>query len=200
MSTQQLTQEEFDIILEDARYGDLETLQEIFSELPSSLLFEIKDEHTHTNAIHVASANGHLETVKYLLSLLAKQDAIKLVNIQNIEGNTPLHWAALNGHLQIVQLLCDEYEADAFVKNKFNHDSIFEAENNGKDDVETYFLKKFDVEPINADDDVEIKVSNDDVDVQVKPGTEIESISQEQVDNLQSNEEFINQRTKNLQI
>lgn len=35
-----------------------------------------------------------------------KGDEVKqLVNLQNNEGNTPLHWAALNGHLEAVELL-----------------------------------------------------------------------------------------------
>lgn len=193
MPAQTLTQEEFDIIIEDARYGDLETLQEIFAEIDPLLLLQIKDEHTHTNALHMAAANGHLETVKYLLSVLPKNKAIELTNQQNLEGNTTLHWAVLNGHLPIVELLCEEYEADPFVKNKFGHDSIFEAENNGKDEVETYLLKKFDVEPVEADDDGEIKV-------QVTAGTEIDAASKEQIDDSQTNEEFIQERTSNLNI
>jgi len=201
MSTQELTQEEFDIIIEDARYGDLETLKEIFEELDGSLLLKIKDEHTNTNAIHMASANGHFEVIKYLLSKLSKPDATKLINEQNNEGNTSLHWAALNGHLDIVKLFCDEYEADAFIKNKFNHDPIFEAENSNKDEVESYFLEKFDVEPLgDSEGNVNISVKNNEENVQVQPGQEIEQISKEKMDSLQSNEEFIEQRTKNMSL
>ncbi len=200
MSKLELSQEEYDIIIEDARYGDLEALQEIFEELDGSYLLQVKDEHTFTNPIHMAAANGHFEVVKYLLSKLSKSDATKLINAQNSEGNTSLHWAALNGHLQIVELFCDEYEADAFIKNKFNHDPIFEAENSNKDEVETYFLKKFDVEPLgDSEGNVNISVSNNE-NVQVKPGQEIEQISKEKIDSLQSNEEFIEERTKNLNL
>lgn len=199
MSKQELTQEEYDIIIEDARYGDLEALQEIFEELDGSLLLEIKDQDNLTTPIHHAAANGHFEVAKYLLSKLSKSDATKLINFQNNEGNTALHWAALNGHLEVVKLFCDEYEADAFIKNKFNHDPIFEAENSSRDGVETYFLKKFDVEPLgDANGDVNISVSNSDV--QVQPGQEIEQISKEKMDSLQSNEDFIEERTKNLNL
>lgn len=199
MTSQELTQNEYDIIIEDARYGDLEALQEIFEELDGSSLLEIKDEHTLSNPIHMAAANGHFEAVKYLLSKLSKSDATKLINAQNNEGNTSLHWAALNGHLQIVKLFCDEYEADAFIKNKFNHDPIFEAENSSKDEVESYFLNKFDVEPLgDSEGNVNISVRNDNV--QVQPGQEIEQISKERMDSLQSNEEFIEERTKNLNL
>lgn len=192
--TQQLTQEEYDIIIEDARYGDLETLQEIFGELPAESLLEIKETETLNTPIHMACANGHLDVVTYLLSLLSFSDAKALVNTVNAEGNTALHWASLNGHLSIVELLCDKYEADCFVKNNAGHDAIFEAENNGKEQIETYFLKKFDVDPIGEDGEVDVKVSNADVDV--KAGEEIEQITQEQVDQIESNEKFLEERTK----
>jgi ankyrin repeat protein len=192
--SQQITQEEYDIIIEDARYGDLETLQEIFAELPSTLLLKIKEADTLNTPIHMACANGHLAVVEYLLSLLSLEEAKQLVNLANIEGNTALHWASLNGHLSVVELLCDKYEADVFVKNQFGHDAIYEAENNGKEEIETYFLKKFDVEPIDEDGSIDVKVTN--AQVEVKQGEEIEKITQEQVDQLESNEKFLEERTK----
>lgn len=188
--TQRLTQEECDIIVEDARYGDLESLQEIFSEVASSLLRGIRESETLNTPIHMSSANGHLEVVRYLLGLLSNEDAIKLVNAVNYEGNTALHWASLNGHLEVVKLLCETYGADAFLKNKFGHDSIFEAENNGQEETETYFLQKYDVEPLG--DEVDIKVSN--AQVEVNQGEEIDKITQEQVDELESNEKFLEER------
>lgn len=193
--SQELAQEEYDIIIEDARYGDLETLQEIFSEIDANaVLLKIRESETLNTPLHMASANGHLEVVKYLLSLLPSDKAKELVSVENFEGNTTLHWASLNGHLPIVELLCDEYEADAFKKNKFGHDAIYEAENNGKEEVETYFLKRFDVEPVGEDGQVDIKVSN--AEVEVKQGEEIDQITQEQVDKLESNEEFLQERAK----
>ncbi|KAI5950334.1 YAR1 [Candida jiufengensis] len=139
-----LTQEEMDVIIYDARVGDLETLQEIFEEIPKDLILNIKDDITLSTPIHMASANGHIETVKYLLSIISnKKDAINLVKQKNETGNTALHWASYNGHLPIVQYLVEEYEADAFDKNNVGHDSIYEAENNNQTEVENWFLKKY---------------------------------------------------------
>ncbi|CDR44017.1 CYFA0S13e01640g1_1 [Cyberlindnera fabianii] len=198
MSQQTLTQEEKEIIIEDARYGDLETLQEIFGELPGSLILECIDSETQVTPIHMASANGHFDTVKYLLEQVPRESATSLVNRQNFEGNTALHWAALNGHLKVVELLCDEYEADAFLKNKFGNDAIYEAEKNGREEVETYFLKKFDVEPVGEDGEVDVNVSSNDV--EVNPGKEIDQISKEQMNNIESNEKFLEERTANMKI
>ncbi|CAK9442217.1 uncharacterized protein LODBEIA_P59600 [Lodderomyces beijingensis] len=140
---EKLTQEEMDVVIYDARAGDIETLQEIFDEIPKGHLMTIKDDITLSTPVHMAAANGHLETVKYLLSLVPKSDAETLVRAKNETGNTALHWAAYNGHLAVVQLLIEEYHADPFDKNEAGHDAIYEAENNGKTEVESWFLKKY---------------------------------------------------------
>ena len=61
------------------------------------------------------------------------------LNLQNASGNTPLHWAALNGHLLAVQLLM-EAGADPTVLNKAGKDAVYEAETGGKDEVATWLL------------------------------------------------------------
>jgi hypothetical protein len=52
-----------------------------------------------------------------------------VVNSQNKSGNTPLHWAALNGHLQAITLLLNQ-GADPSILNAAGHDALFEAELN----------------------------------------------------------------------
>ena len=44
-----------------------------------------------------------------------------LLNTQNAAGNTPLHWAALNGHLPVVKGLIN-MGADPTVINNASHD------------------------------------------------------------------------------
>jgi ankyrin repeat protein len=39
------------------------------------------------------------------LKSLEEEEKKKLINVQNEQGNTPLHWAALNGHLEVVKAL-----------------------------------------------------------------------------------------------
>ena len=71
----------------------------------------------------MAAGNGHLETVKYLLGLVAEygpESLSEFVNRQNETGNTALHWASLNGHIDVVKCLCDEFGADPFIKNQLN--------------------------------------------------------------------------------
>jgi ankyrin repeat protein len=64
----------------------------------------------------------------YFLSLLG-----------NTSGNTPLHWASLNGHLEAVKLLV-QAGADPGVTNRAGHDAVYEAEVNGKEQVVEWLL------------------------------------------------------------
>ena len=57
-----------------------------------------------------------------------------MLNARNKAGNTPLHWAALNGHLATVRILL-EHGADAGVLNNAGHDAVYEAEMREKGDI-----------------------------------------------------------------
>jgi Ankyrin repeats (3 copies) len=61
-------------------------------------------------------------------------DPNRVINSQNKSGNTPLHWAALNGHLQIITLLLNQ-GADPSILNAAGHDVLFEAELNEKQEA-----------------------------------------------------------------
>lgn len=73
-----------------------------------------------------------------LKELLASNHALSL-NLQNASGNTPLHWAALNGHLSAVQMFI-EAGADPTVLNKAGKDAVYEAEANDKNEVAAWLL------------------------------------------------------------
>lgn len=203
LHTGPLDQEDQEAIIVDARAGDLESLKDIFTTLidPSALI-ECTDELSKSSALHMAAANGHFEVVKYLLSIFPKDKLKEWVNKQNETGNTALHWASLNGKLDIVQLLCEEYEADPFIRNNFDHDAIYEAENNGQEEIETYYLKKFDVEPESTENEEETSSEKEgeqasqpaSIDnVQFREGTEIERVTKEAT-------EALREQTEKLQL
>lgn len=74
------------------------------------------------------------------------------MDLQNRSGNTPLHWAALNGHLEAVKILIAT-GANSSVRNKAGHDVVYEAEINSKEDVVEWLLKEGDLDEEAANDD-----------------------------------------------
>uniref|UniRef100_A0A060T6M4 ARAD1C15092p n=1 Tax=Blastobotrys adeninivorans TaxID=409370 RepID=A0A060T6M4_BLAAD len=160
---------DIDNVLLDARSGDLEALKEYFQALkeqvgvePSAVLDQFKDEYSHSTALHMASANGHVEVVEYLLSI---NNDKKIVNAQNESGNTALHWASYNGHLEVVKKLCDA-GADPFIHNEGGHDVFYDAEEH--EEVIDFLLSKYSIEPEEDDGPQEQEETGNDVADEVK--------------------------------
>ena len=154
--------DDIDDLLYLARLGettDLKAAIELFaktlSTTPQTILAAAVDKESSNGLLHMAAANGHvgllswtfrvlyttnndIDTLKEVLTLSASSQAISL-NPQNVSGNTPLHWAALNGHLPAVKLLI-EAGADPSVMNRAGKDAVYEAEVNEKNEVAAWLL------------------------------------------------------------
>lgn len=96
--------------------------------------------------ILASSADKKLIATEDVIKLLLTDNADKvttstpgLINAVNDAGNTPLHWAALNGHLECVKQLV-QLGADVTIINKAGHDAVFEAEINDKKEVVDWLL------------------------------------------------------------
>jgi ankyrin repeat protein len=74
-----------------------------------------------------------------LFSTSTEKPAPEFLNAVNESGNTPLHWAALNGHLESVKLLIQS-GADVTIINRAGHDAVYEAEINDKNEVVDWLL------------------------------------------------------------
>ena len=61
--------------------------------------------------IHLASAKGHTEVVKFLAS------KIDNLNVLDHYGNVLMHYAAANGHLEIVKFIASKVENPNFITN-----------------------------------------------------------------------------------
>jgi uncharacterized protein len=149
------TPDELDDLIFYSRTADLPSLRDLISRLcathscpPSVILTSSIDIDSdglgsQSSLLHYPAANGNLEIITYLLSLLIPSDiagananivdksAPELVNHRNVAGNTPLHWAGMNGHLDVVKALVGA-GADAGVRNEAGRDAVVESEVSGK--------------------------------------------------------------------
>ncbi|PYH48846.1 ankyrin [Aspergillus saccharolyticus JOP 1030-1] len=143
-TTVTLPAETIDDLIYDARSGDLDALKEDLAACSSqypgisqgaivAAAIDAAPEAeggSGSSLLHFPAANGNTEILTYLLTLLAAEDEAtrrRIVNHRNHSGNTPLHWAALNTHLECVKALV-EAGADSSVKNEAGLDPVFLAE------------------------------------------------------------------------
>lgn len=115
--------------------------------------------------------------LSYLASLVADPATppslrSAILNLQNLSGNTALHWAALNGHLEAVKILVAS-GANSSMRNKAGFDAVYEAEINTKGDVVEWLLKEgnLDEEAASNDDD-DNGDDHDDHDATIRDGNE----------------------------
>jgi hypothetical protein len=149
--------DEIDDVLYFTRVNEGVDLQQTVSELvqkhecsAKDVLEACIDPETSNTVLHYCSANGFVDLLQGLLTQLSEKaqavangkaaDRPQLINRQNAQGNTALHWAAYNGHLEIVKLLVKE-GADMWVKNTAGHLAMFEAERADKNEVVQYLLE-----------------------------------------------------------
>lgn len=160
-----LTEDELDNLLYFARTGSKTDLADTVTALASTysvsfsqILSNAVDPESGNTCLHYACANGHLGSVRYLVSPpqeleLEDEAGLDLMLRANNAGNTALHYAAMNGQLDCVKLLLEALSPQAptedtkkqksdFVsrKNNAGHDAAFEAESAGKDDVVNFLL------------------------------------------------------------
>ncbi|KAK1835298.1 ankyrin repeat-containing domain protein [Podospora conica] len=148
----QLTEDEIDDLLYSARIGDNADLTTTLSAIaartslsPAEILLAARDESKAT-CLHMATGNGHLETVTLLLSHFAGRPAEEktaFLDAPNEFANTGLHWAALGGHLEVVKALVEAGAAVAKENDKGQVplDLAMEREGEGGKVVE-FFLKQ----------------------------------------------------------
>ncbi|RMZ80397.1 hypothetical protein DV738_g2899, partial [Chaetothyriales sp. CBS 135597] len=138
-----LTPDELDDLIYAARVGDLSELKELIAQISTShgctaavLLSAAVDVDadglgSQCSLLHYPAANGNVEVVTFLLDLV-KSAAPQQINHKNVSGNTPLHWAGMNGHLAVVQALVAA-GADPGLRNEAGRDAAVEAEMSAKE-------------------------------------------------------------------
>ena len=95
-----LTLEEY--YLECARFGELSDLKEAMKDATKEFNVNLVDFGGNT-ALHLASANGFIDIVKYLVNDLHCD-----INPKNKSQSAPLSWAAFNGQKKVVEFLLEK--------------------------------------------------------------------------------------------
>ncbi|KAF9915110.1 hypothetical protein BX616_006871 [Lobosporangium transversale] len=144
--------ESLEELIECARYGELEEIQGMVKSLgpeKAKTVLSQQSEYGKT-PLHMAAANGHIDIVEYLISIISPE----AINIQNEQGNTALHWAATNGHVKVVEALVSKGKADYKLKNAAGHTAMVEAEIQEREKVVAWML-------INTEPDEELQEEDD---------------------------------------
>lgn len=163
-------------LLLDCRYGDLGCVQDFVDKYGPEALAKACDGRGNT-VLHMCAANGHAgafqpmctvlvsganrvkETLSYLLSL--PRTPVSLLTSTNDAGNTPLHWACLNGHVECVRLLVNfRPEPDAAgtvsalgpalisIRNNAGQTPLGEALRAGWEDGAQWLVSVMDLQPV----------------------------------------------------
>ncbi|KAL8832812.1 MAG: hypothetical protein Q9170_004734 [Blastenia crenularia] len=144
-----LSTDEIDDLLYLARTNDLHDLKagiQAIAQAQNTTLENIilasVDSDTGNGLLHMAAANRCMDILQYLLPALPCPSPSALnLNLTNASGNTPLHWAALNGQLDAVKLLINA-GADPARRNNAGHDAMYEAERSEKEEVTGWLLRE----------------------------------------------------------
>ena len=135
------------------RYGELKEIQEITANLSPKEIQELATTPRVNSkiAIFMLCANGHSEILELILPHLNKSD----LNICNDQGNTCLHWAAINNQEKVVEILlahgCQES------RNSFGFSAATLAEQRGFLKVANMILMSYDPESDNEKESVEVE-------------------------------------------
>lgn len=157
-------------LLLSCRYGDLEDIQAFVTQHGPAALADVRDDNQNT-VLHMVSANGHLgmrfyirgqadeliierrllDVLNYLLPLVPAS----LLSAKNSAGSTPLHWAALNSHLEVAKALVGYENGPGVdlidIKNLAGHSPLADAEFSGWDEGAKYFVGVMNLEAEQAD-------------------------------------------------
>ncbi|MBA8667685.1 tetratricopeptide repeat protein [Holosporaceae bacterium 'Namur'] len=118
--------------------------------------------------LHYAAHYGHINVILTVFKLLSTHDKQKLLNAQDKDGKTPLHYSALQTDIKTIEILLIE-GIDINAKNNFGYTALHYSSSRNTDPKVSEFLisKGADIEVTNNNGDIPlflaIKFKNDSV-------------------------------------
>ncbi|XP_017984270.1 PREDICTED: ankyrin-1 [Theobroma cacao] len=92
-----------------AKEGNVPLLSQFLDQCPNSILdLTIRKD----TAVHIAAQNNHLEAFKAILRRLPTVYEVRILNLEDKDGNTVLHIAASNNQRQMIKLLIKSQKVD----------------------------------------------------------------------------------------
>ena len=128
-----------EFLIDSARSGEATDVADIEQILDDNVNFINSRNEFGQSMLHYACANGNARILDLLLS--DKYKSAIDINIQNIEGNTPLHWAAVNNQFDTLKKLLD-VGCDCAVKNLAGQNALQEIQDKGFEEIELLLLAK----------------------------------------------------------
>ena len=125
--------------------GHLDLLKNMFA-FNYERVCSARDPDDQCTLFHRACHNGHIDIVLYLI----KQECD--LHSTDKHERTPLHFASLNGHLRIVQLLITKFNCESDVKDSQQQTPLHYACKSGKLDVVQYLFDKCGCNPNQMDE------------------------------------------------
>ncbi|KAJ7478636.1 ankyrin repeat-containing domain protein [Mycena galericulata] len=136
-------QEEF---LLSCRYGDLDDVKQFVDQFGADAAAAIRDDNGNT-ALHMLCGNGHSDLLDYLLPIIPPT----LLAAQNAAASTPLHWAAVNSHLEVMKQLVQFQQGPGIdlidIKNAAGRSPLAEAELAGWDEGAQWLVQMMKLDP-----------------------------------------------------
>ena len=97
-------------------------------------------EHWYLNPLHIAAYYGLSEVVEKLTKNKLGNNVYSPV-VEALLGETPIHFAALNGHLDVVKILVDQTD-NPLPSCRMSKTPLDFAKQNGHDDIVTFLLQR----------------------------------------------------------
>lgn len=147
-------------IADCARYGELSEINELIAKIKTlsetittQQIIATQLPTNKNTALHYACANNHIDVINFILPNLTPAQ----INQGNVDGSTALHWGALNGWLQVCDLLI-KHGADGRIQNNNGLSPVTLAEQQNHLKVVELLLNSFNPEEEQGDDGEEEEV------------------------------------------